>query len=168
MTTMTSPLTASPYTGASATAAAATPERVFPSLRFLNLPPELRCMVYEELDVVTRRHTLSDSNVRQIIEENAYAEHDLSVTMVRKSLPVAILRVCKQVQNEAASFLVKKLRLLEILVQHFQLSISMKSRLLRCYGRRLESGHGGPKSCMSQIADIDTNMIEASINVYPL
>jgi hypothetical protein len=70
--------------------------------------------VYEELDVVTRRHTLSDSDVRQAHHEDVYEEHDLTITLVRKSLPVAILRVCKQVQSKVASFLAPKLRQLEM------------------------------------------------------
>jgi hypothetical protein len=114
MTTSTSPLVSIPRVTRSATIAAATQKRALQPFRFLDLPAELRCMVYEELDVVTRRHTLSDSDVRQAHQEDVYEEHDLSITLTRNSLPVAVLRVCKQVQSEVASFLAPKLRQLEM------------------------------------------------------
>ena len=99
-----------------------TPERALEPFRFLDLPPELRCMVYEQLNIVTRRHVLSDSDVRQTSYPNASQTTDLSMTLLRKSLPVTLLTACQLVKVEAMPILATKLRELEKEPVRFQLS----------------------------------------------
>ncbi|KAF2824062.1 hypothetical protein CC86DRAFT_248540, partial [Ophiobolus disseminans] len=90
--------------------------------RFLDLPPELRCMVYEELEIATRRHVLSDVDVREASSWEPPQAVDLAMTLVRKSIPVAILRTCRIINEEATPLLARKLRHLEKMPLCFQLS----------------------------------------------
>ena len=73
--------------------------------RFLDLPPELRNMVYANLQVVTRHYTIEPYGM-SIIHPRPTA------TLVYKSLPVSIFAVCWQVGSEAYSLLKPKLEYL--------------------------------------------------------
>jgi hypothetical protein len=59
--------------------------------RFLALPAELRLMIYEQIDVTTRRHGL-------IAPEYVEVKH---TTLEWHSIPTALLATCQQIKNEA-------------------------------------------------------------------
>jgi hypothetical protein len=54
--------------------------------RFLDLPPELRYIVYEQIDSTTKHHTLESINA---------PNNPSTVTLVHISLPVQILATCR-------------------------------------------------------------------------
>ncbi|KAF2112179.1 hypothetical protein BDV96DRAFT_649538 [Lophiotrema nucula] len=65
---------------------------------FLNLPSELRLMIYEHLSITTRHHTLSfKTKFSRYLKPTM-----LSVTLVTRTLPVPLLRTCKQIHSEAS------------------------------------------------------------------
>jgi hypothetical protein len=63
--------------------------------RFLDLPPELRCIVYEQIGIRTKHHTLESTNA-----PDKYSE----TTLVSKSLPVQILATCRLINDEEGLF----------------------------------------------------------------
>jgi hypothetical protein len=73
----------------------------------LDLPPELRCMVYEYLQVTTRRHEMD-------LPEDEYIRGawECRVTLVPKHLPVVILAVWHLIRNKALPYLEPKLTVL--------------------------------------------------------
>jgi hypothetical protein len=72
--------------------------------RFLDLPAELRIMVYERLPITTRHHTFSHRAVRSRDDyvNDLPEDTDIDVSLVIKSLPVALLAICKQIHSEAS------------------------------------------------------------------
>jgi hypothetical protein len=88
-----------------------TPDEQF---HFLDLPPELRCIVYEQLDIGACRHILKNTEPWWCYfwKPTDY-KSDIEITMVRSYLPVAILTTCRLVNQEAAPLLVRKLRELQ-------------------------------------------------------
>jgi hypothetical protein len=68
--------------------------------RFLDLPTEIRLIVYEQLDIVIRHSTTCMAYTTQ---------HNGSSTLVLKLLPLAIFRVCKTTYSEAYAMLRPKM-----------------------------------------------------------
>jgi hypothetical protein len=101
--------------------------------RFLDLPPELRCIVYEQIGITTKHHTLESTNA-----PDKYSE----ITLVRKSLPVQILATCRLINDEAKTFLRPKLAKLRNQPLRFLVDCASAtalvdlrySPLVRCFG----------------------------------
>jgi hypothetical protein len=101
----------------------ASPESPF---RFLDLPRELRYMVYERISFETSRHELKDFEwipgrwemrdshpmPEWVCDDTMMSDHP-SMILVTKSLPVAILASCRLINAEARRFLAPKLALLQ-------------------------------------------------------
>lgn len=63
--------------------------------RFLDLPKELRIMVYEYLPRIVRHHELC------IYSRDCKEQPRQKLTLVINSVPLAILAVCRQIKSEA-------------------------------------------------------------------
>jgi hypothetical protein len=74
--------------------------------RFLDLPCELRCMVYEKIVIETKCHTLEqqESGCSGDVWPLVPNVTNSPVKLIRKSLPVALLRTCRLINNEATAF----------------------------------------------------------------
>jgi hypothetical protein len=73
---------------------AAHPRQVF---RFMDLPRELRLMIYEFLPITTRHQTLHVSNPGHV----EYLHAAVSLTVVLLESSVQVLRVCRVIRHEA-------------------------------------------------------------------
>lgn len=92
--------------------------------RFLDLPKELRFIVYEKLDIsskqctvveaVSDKHHLGALELAQndIHSQPSYlaSETHPSITLITDSLPIQLLATCSLINNEARPFLLPKLR----------------------------------------------------------
>jgi hypothetical protein len=67
--------------------------------RFLNLPPKLRNLIYEYINVATYRLTLRASSSEGI---------PYTVTLIRRGLPIQLLATCQQIKYEATAILIPK------------------------------------------------------------
>jgi hypothetical protein len=77
--------------------------------RFLDLPAELRCAVYELLDAETRLHTIIDPYVYRPLGIDKKPSTSKAAIVV-KDVPTAILATCRMVYAEAAPILIPKLK----------------------------------------------------------
>ncbi|KAI4679038.1 uncharacterized protein J4E88_006330 [Alternaria novae-zelandiae] len=85
--------------------------------RFLDLPAELRFMVYEEIETSTCHYRLRDPTFKPESEEQTTQASYM--TLAVKSLPVALLATCRLIHEEAAPFLAPKLETLRDEPSHF-------------------------------------------------
>jgi hypothetical protein len=77
--------------------------------RFLDLPPELRVMVYSYITPRTHRHVLQTSD--------RWERH--SITLVTNTLPVSLLATCRLVHAEARKIFEPKLATLRDIRYHY-------------------------------------------------
>jgi hypothetical protein len=77
--------------------------------RFLDLPPELRLMVYEYISIEKHRHVLTraESGLSNDKWPSTFPSQS-TITLIRPSLPVALLRTCHVIKNEATPILEEK------------------------------------------------------------
>ncbi|KAI4679097.1 uncharacterized protein J4E88_006390 [Alternaria novae-zelandiae] len=86
-----------------------------PPFRFLDLPAELRCMVYEALDVATRKEKYNPTRKHeppyvQIEQDDSWPQGNGKLVMYRRALPMSILATCRLVNKEAAPIIAQKLQ----------------------------------------------------------
>ena len=95
-----------------------------PHFPFLALPPELRIVVYEHIGIEFKRHTLTQAesglpdrlhNSWPSLPQNIQS----SITAIRPSLHISLLRTCRLIYNEATPYLAPKLQDLERQPIHF-------------------------------------------------
>jgi hypothetical protein len=70
--------------------------------RFLDLPPELRCRVYELIDIPSTRHILDKNQFR------LYRKVRPRLTLIKSRGPLEILLVCRLIIREASPILKRK------------------------------------------------------------
>jgi len=70
-------------------------------------------MVYDNLKIETRRHVLELTKAPELKYWRLRDVTDWSITLVRKSLPVAILTTCRLIRQEAIKYIDPRLRELE-------------------------------------------------------
>ena len=87
--------------------------------RFLDLPAELRYMVYEEIEISSCHYRLKDPTFKPEPEPEEQTTQPSYMTLVVKSLPVALLATCRLIHEEAARFLAPKLETLRDEPSHF-------------------------------------------------
>ncbi|KAI4708665.1 hypothetical protein J4E89_006721 [Alternaria sp. Ai002NY15] len=86
-----------------------------PPFRFLDLPAELRCMVYEAIDVATRKEKYKPTkeydipHVR-IKRDDGSSKGNGKLVLYRRVLPVSILATCRLVNQEAGPIIAQKLQ----------------------------------------------------------
>ncbi|KAH6866524.1 hypothetical protein BKA58DRAFT_470817 [Alternaria rosae] len=107
-----------------------------PSFRFLDLPPELRYMVYEELDMKTKHYTLDSADT---------PDQSSTITLVSKKLPVQILATSMLINTEAMKVFRPRMRQLKaqpmrflIKAKHTNPLLDFGCRLSRCLRYRYQ------------------------------
>ncbi|KAF2028983.1 hypothetical protein EK21DRAFT_90201 [Setomelanomma holmii] len=116
----------------------------FQTFRFLDLPAEIRCMIYERISIDTKHHILTkaESDIAHPTWPNSGKTADASsITLLRKSLSVAILRTCRRIWQEATPVLSRILAALALQPIHFLVDysalralVTVGSPLLHCFG----------------------------------
>jgi hypothetical protein len=81
------------------------------SFRFLDLPPELRVMIYKEIsiDTRTRHHTFHTLPKEDVIFSTAPKTAGAAITLVVKSLPTSLLATCRLINVEASPIMKPKI-----------------------------------------------------------
>jgi len=98
--------------------------------RFLDLPPELRVMVYEQIHVTTITHEL-DLPSKEFTPWRNMAKTTSTIAMARESLETAILATCRLIHHEASSTFATKLQLMAAEPLRFRLDWSNVLALTR-------------------------------------
>ncbi|KAF2028448.1 hypothetical protein EK21DRAFT_20903, partial [Setomelanomma holmii] len=68
---------------------------------FLDLPAELRCIVYEHIDI---------SIHRQVVSSESVSGKASQIVLIRRCLPVSLLAACKLINHESMAVFTTKLR----------------------------------------------------------
>ncbi|KAH3906980.1 hypothetical protein HBI56_113630 [Parastagonospora nodorum] len=77
--------------------------------RFMDLPVELRLMIYDNLTFTTHRHLVRNPD-NPSATSSGDQQSDVIGTVTMKSFPVAVLAVCKEINLEAKSIVLEKLQ----------------------------------------------------------
>ncbi|KAH7087354.1 hypothetical protein FB567DRAFT_592037 [Paraphoma chrysanthemicola] len=78
---------------------------------FLNLPPELRNAVYEQITAKIQRKMIKATVSRNHLSDGI---HSYVITSVRTTLPVAILATCRLIHNELKAKFERVMKILEL------------------------------------------------------
>jgi hypothetical protein len=88
--------------------------------RFLDIPAELRCMVYESIDTTTVRRVLQQTEAGMATRGKDRwtgspdgADHGSSITFIRSALLVGVLSICRLVNQEATPIIARRLATLQ-------------------------------------------------------
>jgi hypothetical protein len=89
------------------------------TFRFLDLPKELRIMVYERVSLATHRSIVKHQSVTKVDPTNYNSDDgasnpEPSMMVICKTLDVALLATCSQIYHEAMPFLALKLQELQV------------------------------------------------------
>jgi len=101
-----------------------------PSFQFLDLPTELRCIVYEQLEITTKHYTLDTTGTTNTPDQPS------TITLVCKRLPVQILATSKLINTEAMQIFRPKMRQLKAQPMRFLFKAEPTSPL-RVFSRSL-------------------------------
>jgi hypothetical protein len=84
--------------------------------RFLDLPTELRLIVYEHVEIVALRDTLTreDANLPDGLWPTEPVKSKSSITFISPHLPLEILKVCHSIHKEASPIFKHKLERLKL------------------------------------------------------
>ncbi|KAH6866555.1 hypothetical protein BKA58DRAFT_388209 [Alternaria rosae] len=99
--------------------------------RFLDLPADLRYMVYEEIEISTCHYRLEDPTFYSDSSEEATPSSYM--TLVVKSLLLALLATCRLIHHEAAPYLAHKLETLRNEPSHFTIDSTSLYSLVNSY-----------------------------------
>jgi hypothetical protein len=80
------------------------------SSKFLDLPAELRLMVYERLNSRTHHYCVKQPDENPVQQPREKASEDIRGAVIIKSFPVAILATCRVIHKEATPILAGKLQ----------------------------------------------------------
>jgi hypothetical protein len=99
------------------------------TFRFLDLPKELRLMVYERITPATHRSVVKHQSVTKLDPATANRNDgakgsEPSMMVICKTLDVALLATCSQIYHEARPFLAPKLQ--ELMVEPVRLLMDYK------------------------------------------
>ncbi|KAH4000439.1 hypothetical protein HBI70_117740 [Parastagonospora nodorum] len=102
----------------------------------MDLPPELRCMIYKQVDFVTKCHTLTrdEANIHPASWPPNPTGGSSAIELIRPSLPVALLRTSRLVNAEATSTFRKKIVELKNMPLQFQVDYAALIGLTTKFG----------------------------------
>jgi hypothetical protein len=92
--------------------------------RFLDLPADLRCMMYEEIEVATCKQGLEQSETKDD-QRHVDPKQGVSMTLLRATLPMSLLATCRLIRQEATPVLTRKVK--ELVEEPVRLSIDWSS-----------------------------------------
>jgi hypothetical protein len=127
--------------------------------RFMDLPPELRCMVYERIDVLTTWHTLDRIDAHAEKSEWPVPPkaqiNESRIALIIPHTPLDILMVCRLTNLEARPFLERKMGYCKAQPTRFLVDYSAACALLRpcsTFNSCLGIEGRGPEGCRSGYA----------------
>jgi len=106
------------------------------TFRFLDLPSELRCIVYDHVDIPSVHHVLTRSDVDLHSSQwppTAADAPQSSITFFRPGLPLDLLTTCRLVKQEALPILLARIKALESEPLNYLVDFAASVPLLRTY-----------------------------------